>query len=61
MKYAILEAHLISTFYLKIACAIAATFMLDYAIDCYKILIVEDPIEFLRKVVVNGKAKEDSA
>ena len=60
-KNAVLEAHYASNFYLKIACTIGATFMLDYAFECYMVLIVQDPTEYLRLLVSQGKTTEDPA
>jgi len=60
-QYSIYEAHCAPTFYLKIACAIGFTFLFDYAADCYKTLIVEDPTEYLRQLVSQDKSTEDPA
>ena len=58
-QYAVLTAHKTLIFYIKIACCIAWTFMLDYALDCWAILINENPTDYLRLLVNKGLNVDD--
>ena len=48
---AIMEAHKSPTFYLKVGICIGICFLVDYAIECYDVLIKPSPINFLRILV----------
>ena len=56
-----MAAHKTLIFYVKIACCIAWTFMLDYALDCWAILIKQNPTDYLRMLISNKKSINDPA
>ena len=47
-QYAVLEAHRSPIFYLKIFCCVMASFIVDYAISSYQVLVRTSPSDFLR-------------
>ena len=59
IQFVVIEAHKNLIFYLKITCCIAMTFLLDYALDCWAILIVENPTDYLRSLIYKGQTPDD--
>ena len=57
---AVLEAHRSPDFYLTVLCSIGVTFLLDYAVTCYMIVINPSPTAFLRQLVAKGASVEES-
>ena len=58
IQYAVVVAHKTSVFYLKIMCIIAITFLVDYGLDCWAILITENPTDYLRSLIYKGYSVE---
>ena len=56
-----MAAHKTLIFYAKIACCIAWTFMLDYALYCWATLIIQNPTDYLRMLISNKKSINDPA
>ena len=54
-----MEAHKTLIFYMKIACCIAMSFFVDYALDCWNILIKENPTDYLRILINKGVNVDD--
>ena len=54
-----LEAHRSPDFYLTVLCSIGVTFLLDYAVTCYMIVINPSPTAFLRQLVAKGASVEE--
>ena len=56
---AVLQAHRSPTFYLRVAACIAFSFSLDYAWECWIVIIRGNPTDFLRGLINQGKSIED--
>ena len=50
-QFAVEEAHKSSIFYIKIMFCIGTCFILDYGISCWKIIIKENPTDYLRTLI----------
>ena len=57
--HAVEQVHLSPIFYLRIACCIAATFCFDYAVECWRVCITENPTDFLRCLINRGESIEN--
>ena len=53
-RFAVMQAHKTLIFYVKIACCIAWSFGVDYALDCWAVLITENPTDYLRYLLYKG-------
>ena len=56
---AVLQVHRSPTFYLRVAACIAFSFSLDYAWECWIVIIRGNPTDYLRGIINQGKSVED--